>query len=76
MASFWLTILSLVSGVVSFANKFLEYMKTQENINIGKKIENATIKEKEAEIAIKQAEIIVQHKTKEDTEKQLDNGKF
>lgn len=76
MASFWLTILSLVSGVVSFANKFLEYMKTQENINIGKKIENANTKEKEAEIAIKQAEIIVQPKTKEEVEKQLDNGKF
>lgn len=76
MATLWLTILSLVGGIVSFANKFLEYMKAQENINIGKKIENATIKEKEAEIAIKQAEIIVQPKTKEEIEKQLDNGKF
>ena len=72
----WLTILSLVSGLVSFANKFFAYVKTQQDINTGKKIQNAELKEKEAYIAIKQADIIVQPKTKEETEKQLDNGKF
>lgn len=72
----WLTILSLVSGLVSFANKFLAYMKTQQDINTGKKIQNVELKEKEAYIAIKQAEIIAQPKTKEELEKQLDNGRF
>lgn len=72
----WLTILSLVSGLVSFANKFLVYIKTQQDINTGKTIQNAELKQKEAEIAIKQAEIISQPKTKEETINQLDNGKF
>ena len=76
MGSLWLTLISIVSGVVSFANKFLAYMKTQKDINTGKTIQNAELKEKEAEIAIKQAEIISQPKTKEETVKQLDNGKF
>jgi len=75
-SSLWVMILSIASGVVKFAGNMMEYFKTQQNIQIGKQLQDAEIKAKEAEIALKQAEILAQPKTKEELEKQLNDGKF
>ena len=76
MFSFWSAVLTFVGGILSFFNKGLEYIKTKESIEQGRKEQAAEIAAKQAEIARKQAEIIAQNQTKEQTEKKLDSGTF
>lgn len=76
MFSFWSTVITFIGGIVSFFNKGLEYLKTKENIEQGRKEQAAEIAQKQAEIARKQAEVISQNQTKEQTEKKLDSGTF
>ncbi len=76
MSSLWSIVLGLFSGVVKLFNKALDYVKSMELINQGKKLEQAENAKREAEFQRKTSEILTQERTKEETTKKLEDGTF
>lgn len=76
MGTFWLTLISLATGVLSFFGKVFDYIRDQKMIELGKQINNNEINKKEQEIKDKQTDIIMTPAKKEDIEKKLEDGKF
>ena len=76
MGTFWLTIVSLASGALSFIGKIFQYFRDKELKEDGKKELAGEIASKQNEILAKQQEILVNPQTTEKTIEKLNDGKF
>lgn len=74
----WFTsiLLGSLSGIGQVVTKVLEHIREQQLKAEGEAKAKNEIKAKEAEVAIKQAEIVAQGESREETIKKMEDGKF
>lgn len=72
----WSSLIGIFGGLFGLVSKVLEHLKEKQLINHGIEIERAAQLKREAEIARKQTEVILEEETKEETSKRLKDGTF